>query len=46
MMYIEFIKKGKKVAMIGVENAYPIGLDTSNVRKVLGKRCKIHVFSP
>ena len=26
-------KKGKKVAMIGVENAYPIGLDTSNVRK-------------
>ena len=21
-------KKGKKVAMIGVENAYPIGLDT------------------
>ena len=26
-------QKGKKVAMIGVENAYPIGLDTSNVRK-------------
>ena len=26
-------KKGKKVAMIGVENAYPMGLDTSNVRK-------------
>ena len=26
-------EKGKKVAMIGVENAYPIGLDTSNVRK-------------
>ena len=26
-------KKGKKVAMIGVENAYPIGVDTSNVRK-------------
>ena len=26
-------KNGKKVAMIGVENAYPIGLDTSNVRK-------------
>ena len=26
-------KKGKKVAMIGVENAYPIGLDTSNVKK-------------
>ena len=25
--------KGKKVAMIGIENAYPIGLDTSNVRK-------------
>ena len=24
---------GKKVAMIGVENAYPIGLDTANVRK-------------
>ena len=27
------IAKGKKVAMIGVENAYPMGLDTSNVRK-------------
>ena len=27
------LQKGKKVAMIGVENAYPIGLDTSNVRK-------------
>jgi microsomal dipeptidase-like Zn-dependent dipeptidase len=26
-------KNGKKVAMIGVENAYPIGLDTSNVKK-------------
>jgi len=26
-------KKGKKVAMIGVENAYPMGLDTANVRK-------------
>ena len=25
--------KGKKVAMIGVENAYPMGLDASNVRK-------------
>jgi len=25
--------KGKKVAMIGVENAYPIGLDTANVRR-------------
>src|SRR6056300_311007 len=25
--------QGKKVAMIGVENAYPMGLDTSNVRK-------------
>ena len=25
--------KGKKVAMIGVENAYPMGLDTTNVRK-------------
>jgi membrane dipeptidase len=25
--------KGKRVAMIGVENAYPMGLDTSNVRK-------------
>ena len=25
--------KGKKIAMIGVENAYPMGLDTSNVRK-------------
>ena len=25
--------KGKKVAMIGVENAYPMGLDTANVRK-------------
>ena len=27
------IKTGKKVAMIGVENGYPIGLDTANVRK-------------
>ena len=27
------IARGKKVAMIGVENAYPMGLDTSNVRK-------------
>jgi len=26
-------EKGKKVAMIGVENAYPMGIDTSNVRK-------------
>ena len=26
-------KKGKKVAMIGVENAYPMGLDTANVRR-------------
>lgn len=25
--------QGKKVAMIGVENAYPMGLDTANVRK-------------
>jgi membrane dipeptidase len=24
---------GKKVAMIGVENAYPLGLDTANVKK-------------
>jgi len=29
----EIINKGKKVAMIGVENAYPLGLDTSNVKK-------------
>ena len=27
------LAKGKKVIMIGVENAYPMGLDTSNVRK-------------
>ncbi|MDC0878994.1 dipeptidase [Flavobacteriaceae bacterium] len=27
------LAKGKKVAMIGVENAYPMGRDTSNVRK-------------
>ena len=27
------IQTGKKAAMIGVENAYPIGLDTSNIRK-------------
>ncbi len=27
------IQTGKKVAMIGVENAYSIGLDTSNIRK-------------
>ena len=29
----ELWKAGKKVAMIGVENAYPLGLDTANVRK-------------
>ena len=29
----QIIEKGKKVAMIGVENAYPIGLDTANVKK-------------
>jgi len=27
------LAKGKKVIMIGVENAYPMGLNTSNVRK-------------
>ncbi len=27
------LAKGKKVIMIGVENAYPMGLDTSNVKK-------------
>ena len=27
------LAKGKKVIMIGVENAYPMGLDTSNVEK-------------
>ena len=26
-------KKGKKIAMIGVENAYPMGLDINNVKK-------------
>ena len=26
-------KSGKKVAMIGVENAYPMGLDTANMKK-------------
>jgi len=26
-------KTGKKVAMIGVENAYPVGLDLSNIKK-------------
>lgn len=29
----EIVKKGKKVAMIGVENGYPIGTDISNVEK-------------
>ena len=29
----ELWKAGKKVAMIGVENAYPLGLDTANVKK-------------
>ena len=29
----QIIKKGKKVAMIGVENAFPLGLDTANVKK-------------
>lgn len=27
------IKSGKKVAMIGIENGYPVGLDISNVQK-------------
>jgi len=27
------VASGKKVAMIGIENAYPVGLDLSNVRK-------------
>lgn len=27
------IKSGKKVAMIGIENAYPVGLDVENVKK-------------
>ena len=26
-------KEGKKVAMIGIENGYPIGLDITNVQK-------------
>ncbi len=26
-------KKGKKVAMIGIENGYPVGLDIANVKK-------------
>ena len=29
----EIHKKGKRVAMIGVENGYPIGLDIKNVEK-------------
>ena len=29
----EIYKKGKRVAMIGVENGYPIGLDIKNVEK-------------
>ena len=29
----QIIETGKKVAMIGVENAYPIGLDTAYVKK-------------
>ena len=29
----QIIEKGKKVAMIGVENAYPVGLDTAYVKK-------------
>ena len=29
----KIINNGKKVAMIGVENAFPLGLDTSNVKK-------------
>ena len=34
------VKSGKKAAMIGVENGYPIGLDINNVRKfyALGAR--------
>jgi membrane dipeptidase len=29
----DIVSRGKKAAMIGVENAYPMGVDTSNVRK-------------
>ncbi|MFT4541167.1 MAG: membrane dipeptidase [Planctomycetota bacterium] len=29
----EILGRGKKVAMIGIENAYPIGLDLSNIEK-------------
>ncbi len=29
----QIIEKGKKVAMIGIENAFPLGLDTANVKK-------------
>lgn len=29
----DLVSQGKKVAMIGVENAYPIGTDISNVKK-------------
>ena len=29
----QIIEKGKKVAMIGVENAFPLGLDIANVKK-------------
>ena len=31
----ELWKAGKKVAMIGVENAYPLGLDTANVKSFM-----------
>ena len=36
---------GKKIAMIGVENGYPIGTDISNVKKFYDLGCKIYVFS-
>ncbi|MBT8274069.1 MAG: dipeptidase [Bacteroidia bacterium] len=29
----DIIAKGKKVAMIGIENGYPVGLDINNVKK-------------
>lgn len=29
----DIIAKGKKVAMIGIENGYPVGLDITNVKK-------------
>ncbi len=39
-------KSGKKVAMIGVENGYPLGTDLENVKKFYDQGARYISFSP